>query len=158
LREDATLREEDILVLCPAITQFAPLIEAGFGPSAEGDARATVRVPDPLLGPDPRIPPGVVPDPRIPPGVVPDPSTPDAAAPDPSVPPTAAPDLPAPDLMLPDAVDGHRAARGTVRHRAGRPRLRYRVTDRSLRETSPVLGAFDAAGDPGRFPGACLWL
>lgn len=137
LREDATLREEDILVLCPAITQFAPLIEAGFGPSAEGDARATVRVPDPLLGPDPRIPPGVVPDP----------STPDAAAPDPSVPPTAAPDLPAPDLMLPDAVDGHRAARATVRHRAGRPRLRYRVTDRSLRETSPVLGAFDALLD-----------
>jgi exodeoxyribonuclease V gamma subunit len=35
LADDPTLREEDIVVLCPAIEQFAPLVEAGFGTSAE---------------------------------------------------------------------------------------------------------------------------
>jgi exodeoxyribonuclease V gamma subunit len=35
LADDPTLREEDIVVLCPAIKQFAPLVEAGFGTSAD---------------------------------------------------------------------------------------------------------------------------
>lgn len=35
LADDPTLREEDIVVLCPSIEQFAPLVEAGFGTSAE---------------------------------------------------------------------------------------------------------------------------
>jgi exodeoxyribonuclease V gamma subunit len=35
LADDPTLREEDIVVLCPSIEQFAPLVEAGFGTSAD---------------------------------------------------------------------------------------------------------------------------
>jgi exodeoxyribonuclease V gamma subunit len=35
LADDPTLREEDIVILSPAIEQFAPLVEAGFGTSAE---------------------------------------------------------------------------------------------------------------------------
>lgn len=35
LADDPTLREEDIVVLSPAIDQFAPLVEAGFGTSAD---------------------------------------------------------------------------------------------------------------------------
>jgi exodeoxyribonuclease V gamma subunit len=35
LADDPTLREEDIVVLSPAIEQFAPLVEAGFGTSAD---------------------------------------------------------------------------------------------------------------------------
>ncbi len=35
LVDDPTLREEDIVVLAPAIDQFAPIVEAGFGTSAE---------------------------------------------------------------------------------------------------------------------------
>jgi len=38
LADDPTLREEDIVVFSPAIDQFAPLVEAGFGTSAEGAA------------------------------------------------------------------------------------------------------------------------
>jgi exodeoxyribonuclease V gamma subunit len=69
LADDPTLSEEDFVVLCPAIAQFAPLVEAGFGTSAE------------LTG--------------------------------------AAPTCTA-------------------------PRLLYRITDRSLRESNPVLAALDA--------------
>jgi len=69
LADDPTLHEEDIVVLCPAIDEFAPLIEAGLGPSAEGS------------------------------GVAPSDAT---------------------------------------------PRLLYRITDRSLRESYPVLAALDA--------------
>jgi exodeoxyribonuclease V gamma subunit len=69
LADDPSLREEDIVVLSPAIDQFAPLVQAGFGPSAkDGD-------------------------------------TPQASGP---------------------------------------PRLAYRITDRSLAESCPVLGALDA--------------
>ncbi len=35
LAADATLTEEDIVVLCPALERFAPTIESVFGPSAE---------------------------------------------------------------------------------------------------------------------------
>ena len=38
LADDPTLREEDIVVFSPAIDRFAPLVEAGFGTSAEGAA------------------------------------------------------------------------------------------------------------------------
>ena len=38
LADDPTLREEDIVVFSPAIDRFAPLVEAGFGTSAEGVA------------------------------------------------------------------------------------------------------------------------
>jgi exodeoxyribonuclease V gamma subunit len=38
LEEDPSLREEDIAVLSPAIDQFAPLIEAGFGTSVDNPA------------------------------------------------------------------------------------------------------------------------
>jgi exodeoxyribonuclease V gamma subunit len=41
LADDPTLREEDIVVLSPAIGRFAPLVEAGFGPSAGDPAGAT---------------------------------------------------------------------------------------------------------------------
>ncbi|MHB8246270.1 MAG: exodeoxyribonuclease V subunit gamma [Acidimicrobiales bacterium] len=48
LADDPTLCEDDIVVLCPAIEQFAPLLEAGFGPSAEasgtGPTGATPRL------------------------------------------------------------------------------------------------------------------
>lgn len=41
LRRDPTLTEEDVLVLCPDLDAFEPLIRAGFGPSApEGPAEA----------------------------------------------------------------------------------------------------------------------
>ena len=69
LVDDPTLREEDIVVLSPAIDQFGPLVEAGFGISAEETA-----------------------------------------------------DVPT------DAT----------------PRLFYRITDRSLRESYPVLAALDS--------------
>ena len=69
LADDPTLSEEDIVVLSPAIDQFAPLVEAGFGTSAEGAAEV----------------PG-----------------------------------------------------------SATPRLFYRVTDRSLRESYPVLAALDS--------------
>jgi len=48
LADDPTLREEDIVVLCPAIGEFAALVEAGFGTSAE----EVVAVPD---GAPPRL-------------------------------------------------------------------------------------------------------
>ncbi len=35
LAEDSTLREDDVLVVCPAIDAFAPLVEAIFGPTAD---------------------------------------------------------------------------------------------------------------------------
>ena len=41
LADDPTLREEDIVVVCPAIDQFAPLVEAGFGTSAEDGSATT---------------------------------------------------------------------------------------------------------------------
>jgi exodeoxyribonuclease V gamma subunit len=41
LADDPTLREEDIVVLSPAIDRFAPLVEAGFGTSAEVPAEST---------------------------------------------------------------------------------------------------------------------
>ena len=68
LADDPTLSEEDIVVLSPTIDQFAPLVEAGFGTSAEEAAEV----------------PG-----------------------------------------------------------SATPRLFYRVTDRSLRESYPVLAALD---------------
>ncbi len=68
LAEDPSLREDDIAVLSPAIDQFAPLVQAGFGASVEG---------------------GDPPD-------------------------------------------------------DGTPRLSYRITDRSLRESYPALAALDA--------------
>lgn len=40
LAADPTLREEDIAVLCPSIDEYAPLVEAVFGPSA-GDPGGT---------------------------------------------------------------------------------------------------------------------
>jgi exodeoxyribonuclease V gamma subunit len=71
LADDPTLREDDIVVLCPAIDTFAPLVNAGFGPSVDSNHEAD----HDALGP---------------------------------------------------------------------PRLRYRVTDRSLRSTYPTLAALDA--------------
>ena len=68
LADDPTLTEEDIVVLSPAIDQFVPLVEAGFGGSADEQVEA------------------------------------------------------------PSAT----------------PRLRYRITDRSLREAYPVLAALDS--------------
>jgi exodeoxyribonuclease V gamma subunit len=83
LDDDPTLREEDIVVLSPAIDQFAPLVEVGFGISSD-EAAAT-------------------------------------------------------------------AADTT-------PRLFYRVTDRSLRESHPVLAAFDSllALISGRFGASAM--
>ncbi len=68
LAQDPSLREDDIAVLSPAIDQFAPLVQAGFGASVDG---------------------GDPPD-------------------------------------------------------DGTPRLSYRITDRSLRESYPALAALDA--------------
>jgi exodeoxyribonuclease V gamma subunit len=86
LADDPTLREDDIVVLCPALERFAPLIEAVFGPSAD----------------------------------------------------TAAPDQGA-------------------SHRAGHaPALRYRIADRSIQTTNPVLAATAALLElvGGRFAAA----
>ena len=69
LDDDPTLREEDIVVLSPAIDQFAPLVEAGFGISSDEAATTAVEA---------------------------------------------------------------------------TPRLFYRVTDRSLRESHPILAALDS--------------
>lgn len=69
LDADPTLREDDIVVLSPALERFAPHIEASFGPSAEQSS-----------------------------------------------------------TQVGDAT----------------PRLRYRITDRSLRTVSPLIEAFDA--------------
>jgi exodeoxyribonuclease V gamma subunit len=71
LADDPTLREDDIVVLCPAIDTFAQLVNAGFGTSVDSNHEAD----HDALGP---------------------------------------------------------------------PRLRYRVTDRSLRSTYPTLAALDA--------------
>lgn len=38
LADDPTLREDEIVVVCPALERFAPLIEAVFGPSADDGA------------------------------------------------------------------------------------------------------------------------
>lgn len=38
LADDPTLREDDIVVVCPAIDTYAPLVEAVFGPSAGSQA------------------------------------------------------------------------------------------------------------------------
>jgi exodeoxyribonuclease V gamma subunit len=82
LAEDPTLREDEILVVCPAIDSFAPIVEAVFGPPAD------LRV--------------------------------------------GAGDDPGPDRA---------------------PRLAYRLTDRSLRDTYGLLGALAALVDlvGGRF-------
>ena len=77
LEDDPTLKEEDIAVLTPAIGQFAPLVEAGFGVAATATTR-----------------PGARED--------------EAAS-------SSAP-----------------------------PRLRYRITDRSLRDSHPALAALDS--------------
>jgi exodeoxyribonuclease V gamma subunit len=48
LAADPDLTEEDILVVCPGLETFAPLIEAAFGPSATsgpGDANGTLKRP-----------------------------------------------------------------------------------------------------------------
>ena len=74
LADDPTLTEDDIVVLCPALDEFAPLIESVLGPPAR-------------------------------PGEVPADGT----------------------------ADGTRA-----------PRLHYRITDRSIGATSPLLGALGA--------------
>ena len=76
LEDDPSLKEEDIAVLSPAIDQFAPLVEAGFGTPAQADSTTSMQA-----GAAPR---------NIP------------------------------------------------------PPLRYRITDRSLRESNPVLGALDS--------------
>lgn len=36
LRDDPTLTEDDVLVLCPALDQFESIIPSGFGPSTDG--------------------------------------------------------------------------------------------------------------------------
>ncbi len=72
LADDPTLREDDVVVLCPDVARFGPLVAGGFGPSVD----------------------------------------------EPGQPPPSSP-----------------------------PRLRYRVTDRSLRQASPVLGALAALLD-----------
>lgn len=87
LAETSTgLTEDDVLVLCPALDRFAPLIEAAFGRSADPTGR-----------------PG-----------------------------------------------GGEGATGTD---SGSPRLRYRIADRSIRSTNPVLGAAAALAElvAGRF-------
>ena len=77
LDDDPTLAEEDIAVLTPAIDQFAPLVEAGFGVSAAPSTRAVGAEIDEASSNAP-------------------------------------------------------------------PRLRYRITDRSLRESHPALAALDS--------------
>jgi len=93
LASDPGLTEDDVLVLCPALERFAPLVEAVFGPSAD----------------------------RF-------------------------------------GIPGGPAGRGDVRGDGqGAPSLRYRIADRSIRRSNPVVGAttallelvtgrFDAAG------------
>jgi len=39
LADDPTLSEDDVVVLCPALADFEPLLEAGFGPSADRRTR-----------------------------------------------------------------------------------------------------------------------
>jgi len=64
LADDPTLRESDIVVLCPQLDQFAPLVEAIWGPSADRTAPSgesppqlryriadrALRLSDPLIG------------------------------------------------------------------------------------------------------------
>ncbi len=82
LADDPTLSEDDIVVCCPALERFAPLVEGVFGPST-------------------------------------------------------------------DAVSGGASAVGAE----GPPPLRYRIADRSLRNTNPYLGAVAALTElvTGRF-------
>jgi exodeoxyribonuclease V gamma subunit len=82
-RPGTDLSEDDIVVLCPALDRFAPLIEAAFGRSAA----ATTTPPS---------------------------------------------DTASPSAMAPEA-DRH-----------GAPALRYRLADRSIRTTNPVLSAASA--------------
>ena len=49
LADDPTLREEDIVVICPAVGEFAALVEAGFGTSAEEAVTAPDSAPPRLL-------------------------------------------------------------------------------------------------------------
>ena len=82
-RPGSDLTEDDIVVLCPSLDRFAPLIEAAFGSSAPATTE---------------VPPG-------------SPAAPEAAP-------------------------------GIGRH--GAPALRYRLADRSIRTTNPVLSATSA--------------
>jgi exodeoxyribonuclease V gamma subunit len=82
-RPESTLTEDDIVVLCPALDRFAPLIEAAFGRTAAATTATTA-----------------------------------------------------------DAPPWSAASPGGVRH--GPPALRYRVADRSIRTTNPVLSAASA--------------
>ena len=93
LADDPTLSEDEIVVVCPSIERFAPLIEGGFGLSAEGMVDS---------------PPGT-------------PATGTGSA-------------------------------------AATPRLLYRVADRSIRDSSPVLSALDTLLEllSGRFPASEL--
>ncbi|QXC63297.1 exodeoxyribonuclease V subunit gamma [Aquihabitans sp. G128] len=45
LAQDPTLREEDVVVLCPALDRFAPLVEAAFGPTAEAGLHSPEHAP-----------------------------------------------------------------------------------------------------------------
>ena len=56
LADDPTLREDEILVVCPALDTFAPLVEAVFGPPSDGRRRGR--------SPTPSVPAARVPDHR----------------------------------------------------------------------------------------------
>ncbi|CAN5554659.1 exodeoxyribonuclease V subunit gamma [soil metagenome] len=45
LAEDPTLTEDDVVVLCPALDRFAPLVEAAFGPTVEAGLHASQHPP-----------------------------------------------------------------------------------------------------------------
>jgi exodeoxyribonuclease V gamma subunit len=49
LAGDPTLREDDVVVVCPDLTRFAPLVEAAFGPPVDAQARAGERAGPPAL-------------------------------------------------------------------------------------------------------------
>jgi exodeoxyribonuclease V gamma subunit len=55
LADDPTLTEDDVIVLCPAIDEFAPLIAAVWGPSTPAgvDHRPTATASDTATGPPP---------------------------------------------------------------------------------------------------------
>ena len=125
LASDPTLEPRDVIVMCPDVESFAPLIQATF----ERDETAS---------PGPGPPEAEAPDPEPPEPEAPDPEPPEPEAPDPEPPEAEAPD---PEPPEPEPSD-HRSP---AAERRGAPPgpidLRVRLADRSIRRTNPVLDA-----------------
>ena len=119
LAEDPTLEARDVIVMCPDIEAFAPLVHATFG-AGETDGDEDI---------------GAATDPQSGAGAGADPSPSPAAGPDAHL-----ADGPGAGSAGPGAGPGPGADRAPATLHGRPPDLRVRLADRSLRQTNPVLG------------------